>query len=146
MAVVDRAGITQALRPLRRPAHGGHRDGQGVDGGELSHRHHGARRRDAARAPDERPARAPALHAAGGGIVIQGGGNIFGAIGVSGGPGGAGRRAALAGLAAIREAVEFWRWGSRAGAPGAPGGGLPPARSFALRLVTDFLATCALRG
>ncbi len=50
----------------------------------------------------------PRVVAVGGGLVIQGGGNILGAIGVSGAPGGAADEAcALAGIKAIAEDVEF---------------------------------------
>jgi uncharacterized protein GlcG (DUF336 family) len=50
----------------------------------------------------------PRFMAAGGGMVVQGGGSILGAIGVSGGPGGdADDSCAKAGLAAIKDAVEF---------------------------------------
>ena len=50
----------------------------------------------------------PRFMAAGGGLVIEGGGNVFGAIGVSGAPGGeADEACASAGIAAIVEAIEF---------------------------------------
>lgn len=46
--------------------------------------------------------------AAGGGVVIEAGGNTFGAIGVSGAPGGeADDNCAKAGVAAIRDSIEF---------------------------------------
>ena len=46
--------------------------------------------------------------AAGGGLVIEGGGSLFGGIGVSGGPGGeADEACAQAGLKAIADALEF---------------------------------------
>jgi len=46
--------------------------------------------------------------AAGGGLVIEGGGSLFGGIGVSGGPGGdADEACAQAGLKSIAEALEF---------------------------------------
>jgi len=46
--------------------------------------------------------------AAGGGLVIEAGGNMFGAIGVSGAPGGAADEAcASAGIKAIADAIEF---------------------------------------
>ncbi len=45
---------------------------------------------------------------AGGGVVIEGGGNYFGGIGVSGAPGGeADENCAKAGLKAISDAIEF---------------------------------------
>ena len=50
----------------------------------------------------------PRFMAAGGGMVIEGGGSILGAIGVSGGPGGeADDSCAQAGIQAIRDAIEF---------------------------------------
>ena len=50
----------------------------------------------------------PRVIAAGGGQVIQAGGNVLGAIGVSGGPGGAADDAcAKAGIKAIADAIEF---------------------------------------
>jgi uncharacterized protein GlcG (DUF336 family) len=50
----------------------------------------------------------PRFMAAGGGMVIEGGGSILGAIGVSGGPGGeADESCAQAGIQAIRDAIEF---------------------------------------
>lgn len=50
----------------------------------------------------------PRFLAAGGGLVIEAGGNTFGAIGVSGAPGGeADDNCAKAGIAAIRDAIEF---------------------------------------
>ncbi len=46
--------------------------------------------------------------AAGGGLVIEGGGSLFGGIGVSGGPGGeADEACAQAGLKSIADALEF---------------------------------------
>ncbi len=50
----------------------------------------------------------PRVIAAGGGQVIQAGGNVLGAIGVSGGPGGdADDACAKAGIKAIADAIEF---------------------------------------
>lgn len=50
----------------------------------------------------------PRVMAAGGGMVIEGGGNFFGGIGVSGAPGGdADDACAHAGLKAIADALEF---------------------------------------
>jgi len=50
----------------------------------------------------------PRFLAAGGGLVIEGGGNIFGGIGVSGAPGGdADDSCAAAGIKAIADAIEF---------------------------------------
>ena len=51
---------------------------------------------------------APHMMAVAGGLPIEGGGNFFGAIGVSGAPGGdADEACAKAGIAAILEAIEF---------------------------------------
>jgi len=50
----------------------------------------------------------PRFLAAGGGLVIEGGGSVFGAIGVSGGPNGETDEAcAQAGIKAIADAIEF---------------------------------------
>jgi len=50
----------------------------------------------------------PRFMAAGGGMVIEGGGSILGAIGVSGGPGGeADESCAQAGIQSIKDAIEF---------------------------------------
>jgi uncharacterized protein GlcG (DUF336 family) len=50
----------------------------------------------------------PRLLAAGGGQVVEAGGNVLGAIGVSGGPhGDADDSCALAGIKAIADAIEF---------------------------------------
>lgn len=50
----------------------------------------------------------PRFLAAGGGLVIEGGGTLLGAIGVSGAPGGdADEACAQAGIKAISEAIEF---------------------------------------
>jgi len=50
----------------------------------------------------------PRFLAAGGGLAIEGGGTVFGAIGVSGAPGGdADEACAQAGIKAISNAIEF---------------------------------------
>ena len=50
----------------------------------------------------------PRVLAAGGGVLIEGGGTSYGAIGVSGAPGGeADEDCALAGIRAIADAIEF---------------------------------------
>jgi uncharacterized protein GlcG (DUF336 family) len=50
----------------------------------------------------------PRMLAAGGGLVIEGGGSVYGGIGVSGGPGGeADESCARAGIKAIADAIEF---------------------------------------
>jgi uncharacterized protein GlcG (DUF336 family) len=51
---------------------------------------------------------APRVLAIGGGVLIEGGGNTYGAIGVSGAPGGdADEACAQAGIKAIADAIEF---------------------------------------
>ena len=50
----------------------------------------------------------PRMLAVGGGVVIEGGGSIFGAIGVSGAPGGeADDACARAGIKVIADKIEF---------------------------------------
>lgn len=50
----------------------------------------------------------PRFTAAGGGVLVEGGGSLLGAIGVSGAPGGeADEACAKAGIASISEAIEF---------------------------------------
>ena len=50
----------------------------------------------------------PRMLAAGGGLLIEGGGSAYGAIGVSGAPGGdADDQCARAGIEAIADAIEF---------------------------------------
>jgi uncharacterized protein GlcG (DUF336 family) len=50
----------------------------------------------------------PHVFAAGGGLVIEGGGQTLGAIGVSGAPGGeADEQCAAAGIKAIADQIEF---------------------------------------
>ena len=110
VAVVDRAGITQVL--LRDRFAGPHT----VDIATQKAWTAASFRTDTtALASETQPGRPmsglrayPRFMAAGGGMVIQGGGNILGAIGVSGGPGGeADDSCAKAGLAAIKDAIEF---------------------------------------
>ena len=51
---------------------------------------------------------APRVLAVGGGLLIEGGGTVFGAIGVSGAPGGeADETCAQAGIKSISDAIEF---------------------------------------
>lgn len=110
VVVVDRAGITQVL--LRDRFAGPHT----VDIATQKAWTAASFRTDTTSlAVETQPGRPmsglrayPRFMAAGGGMVIQGGGNILGAIGVSGGPGGdADDSCAKAGLAAIKDAVEF---------------------------------------
>lgn len=110
VAVVDRAGITQVL--LRDRFAGPHT----VDIATQKAWTAASFRTDTTSlAAETQPGRPmsglrayPRFMAAGGGMVIQGGGSILGAIGVSGGPGGdADDSCAKAGLAAIKDAIEF---------------------------------------
>jgi uncharacterized protein GlcG (DUF336 family) len=110
VAVTDRAGITQVL--LRDRFAGPHT----VD--VASNKAWTAvsfRTSTSALATETQPGRPmsglrtlPRFLAAGGGQVIEAGGNVLGAIGVSGGPGGeADESCAMAGIKAIAEAIEF---------------------------------------
>jgi uncharacterized protein GlcG (DUF336 family) len=110
VVVVDRAGITQVL--LRDRFAGPHT----VDIATQKAWTAASFRTDTtALAVETQPGRPmsglrayPRFMAAGGGMVIEGGGSILGAIGVSGGPGGdADDSCAKAGLAAIKDAIEF---------------------------------------
>lgn len=110
VAVTDRAGITQVL--LRDRFAGPHTvevaTNKAWTAGSF-------RTTTTALAVETQPGRPmsglralPRFMAAGGGMVIEGGGNIFGAIGVSGAPGGeADDSCAAAGIKAIADAVEF---------------------------------------
>lgn len=110
VAVVDRAGLTQVL--LRDRFAGAHT----VD--VASHKAWTAasfRTSTAGLAHETQPGKPmsglrslPRFLAAGGGLVIEGGGSVFGAIGVSGAPGGeADEACAQAGVKAIADVIEF---------------------------------------
>ena len=110
VVVVDRAGITQVL--LRDRFAGPHT----VDiATQKAWTAASFRTSTTALATETQPGRPmsglrayPRFMAAGGGIVIEGGGSILGAIGVSGGPGGeADEACAQAGIQAIKDAIEF---------------------------------------
>lgn len=110
VAVTDRAGITQVL--LRDRFAGPHT----VDVATNKAWTAGSFRTPTlALAVDSQPGRPmsglralPRFLAVGGGLVIEGGGHIFGAIGVSGAPGGdADDGCAQAGIKAIADAIEF---------------------------------------
>lgn len=110
VAVVDRAGTTQVL--LRDRFAGPHTVPVSADKAwtALSFRTN-----TQALAGETQPGKPmsglrnlPRFMAAGGGVLIEGGGSLFGAIGVSGGPGGeADEACAMAGLKAIAGAIEF---------------------------------------
>lgn len=110
VAVVDRAGLTQAF--LRDRFAGAHSidvaTGKAWTAASF-------RMATAALAVETQPGRpmsglrdAPRMMAVAGGLPIEGGGNFYGAIGVSGAPGGdADEACAKAGIKAIAEAIEF---------------------------------------
>ena len=110
VAVVDRAGLTQAF--LRDRFAGAHSidvaTGKAWTAASF-------RMATGALAVETQPGKpmsglrdAPRMMAVAGGLPIEGGGNFYGAIGVSGAPGGdADEACAKAGIAAISEAIEF---------------------------------------
>lgn len=110
VAVVDRAGLTQAF--LRDRFAGAHTVEVATNKAWTAA---SFRTATAALADETQPGKAmsglrnlPRFMAAGGGLVIEGGGVVFGAIGVSGAPGGDFDDAcARAGIRAIAEAIEF---------------------------------------
>lgn len=110
VAVVDRAGITQVL--LRDRFAGPHTVDIATQKAWTAASFRTSTTALAAETQAGRPMSGlrsyPRFMAAGGGIVIEGGGSILGAIGVSGGPGGeADDSCAQAGIQAIRDAIEF---------------------------------------
>ena len=110
VAVVDRSGITQVL--LRDRFAGPHTVEVATNKAwsALSFRtatSELARETEAGK-PMSGLRHHPRFMAAGGGLTIEGGGSLFGGIGVSGAPGGdADEACAKAGLAAIAERIEF---------------------------------------
>ncbi len=110
VAVVDRAGLTQVL--LRDRFAGPHTLDVASNKAWTAA---SFRTQTTALAVETQPGRPmsglrslPRFMAAGGGMVIEGGGNVFGGIGVSGGPGGeADDSCAQAGIKAIADAIEF---------------------------------------
>lgn len=110
VAVVDRFGVTQAL--IRDRFAGAHTPGVAADKAwtaasfrtdtsELA-------RTTQAGQPSSGIRHIPRVAALGGGLMIQGGGSLIGAIGVSGAPGGdADDACARAGIAAIRDDLEM---------------------------------------
>lgn len=110
VAVVDRAGLTQVL--LRDRYAGAHT----IDGAmNKAWTAASFRQSTAALAAETQPGRPmsgvralPRVFAAGGGLVIEAGGQTLGAIGVSGAPGGeADEQCAAAGIKAIADQIEF---------------------------------------
>lgn len=110
VAVTDRSGITQVL--LRDRFAGAHTVQVASDKAWTAA---SFRTPTTALAQETQPGRPmsglrnlPRFMAAGGGLVIEAGGSVFGAIGVSGAPGGdADDACAQAGIKAIADAIEF---------------------------------------
>lgn len=110
VAVTDRAGITQVL--LRDRYAGAHTIEVAANKAWTAV---SFRTSTSALAAETQPGRPmsglrnlPRFLAAGGGLAIEAGGNVLGAIGVSGGPGGeADESCASAGIKAIAELIEF---------------------------------------
>jgi uncharacterized protein GlcG (DUF336 family) len=110
VAVVDRAGLLQAL--LRDRFAGAHTIDVATNKAWTAA---SFRTATAALAEETQPGKPmsglrtlPRFLAAGGGLVIEGGGQTYGAIGVSGAPGGeADDRCAAAGIKAIADAIDF---------------------------------------
>ena len=110
VAVVDRGGLTQVL--LRDRFAGPHTIGVATDKAwtALSFRTSTLDLTDvtAAGKPMNGIRQVPRMLAVGGGILVEGGGSIFGGIGVSGAPSGeADDACAKAGLKAIEDAIAF---------------------------------------
>jgi uncharacterized protein GlcG (DUF336 family) len=110
VAVVDRAGLTQVF--LRDRFAGAHT----VDvANNKAWTAASFRTSTLVLAAETQPGKAmsgirstPRFLAVGGGVVIEGGGSVYGAIGVSGAPGGeADEACAKAGIKAIADAIEF---------------------------------------
>ena len=110
VAVVDRAGITQVL--IRDRFAGPHTVDVATNKAWTASSMRMSTTAFATETQAGKPMSGLRSHhrvmAAGGGVVIEGGGSIFGGIGVSGGPGGdADEACAQAGLKAISDALEF---------------------------------------
>jgi len=110
VAVVDRAGLTQVF--LRDRYAGAHTVEVATNKAWTAA---SFRTSTLALASETQPGKsmngirnAPRMLAAGGGLLIEGGGTVFGAIGVSGAPGGeADEACAQAGIKSISDAIEF---------------------------------------
>ena len=110
VAVVDRMGVTQVL--LRDRYAGAHtpRTARAKAYSAVSFRTNTTELAEATQAgrPQSGIRHLPGVAAVGGGLMIEAGGSLLGAIGVSGAPGGKEDDAcAAAGIAAIREDIEF---------------------------------------
>jgi uncharacterized protein GlcG (DUF336 family) len=110
VAVVDRMGVAQVL--LRDRFAGPHTPGMARDKAftAVSFRTNTTQLADATQAgqPQSGVRNRPRVAAVGGGLMIEAGGSLLGAIGVSGAPGGKEDDAcAAAGIAAIRDDIEL---------------------------------------
>lgn len=110
VAVVDRAGLVQVL--LRDRFAGAHTVDVAANKAWTAASFRTATTALASETQPGKPMSGlrnlPRFLAAGGGLVIEGGGSAFGAIGVSGAPGGdADDACAAAGIKAISDAIEF---------------------------------------
>ena len=110
VAVVDRSGVAQAM--VRDRFAGPHTPDTAIGKGwtAISFRTDTLEFSKATQAgqPSSGIRQLPRVVAVGGGVMIESGGAIVGAIGVSGAPGGAEDEAcAKAGIAAIRDALDF---------------------------------------
>lgn len=110
VAVVDRAGLTQVF--LRDRFAGAHTVDVATSKAWTAASFRTSTLTLAAETQAGRPMSGiratPRMLAVGGGAVIEGGGSVFGAIGVSGAPGGeADEACAQAGIKAIADAIEF---------------------------------------
>jgi len=110
VAVVDRMGVTQVM--LRDRFAGPHTPAtaRGKAWTAVSFRTNTGELANVTQAgkPQSGVRHRPGVVAIGGGLMIEGAGSLFGAIGVSGAPGGeADEACAAAGIAAIKDSLEF---------------------------------------
>jgi uncharacterized protein GlcG (DUF336 family) len=110
VAVVDRMGVTQVM--IRDRYAGPHTPGTaaGKAWTAVSFRTNSGELAELTQAgkPQSGVRQRPGVVAIGGGLMIEGGGSLLGAIGVSGAPGGeADEACAAAGLAAIKDSLEL---------------------------------------
>jgi uncharacterized protein GlcG (DUF336 family) len=110
VAVVDRMGIMQVM--IRDRYAGPHtpETARGKAWTAVSFRTNSGELAEMTQAgkPQSGVRQRPGVVAIGGGLMIEGGGSLLGAIGVSGAPGGAADEAcAAAGLAAVKDSLEF---------------------------------------
>lgn len=110
VAIVDRSGLTQVL--LRDRFAGAHTPEMAISKAWTAASFKTSTSALATETQSGKPMsgirQLPRVVAAGGGVVIEGAGTVFGAIGVSGAPGGdVDEACAMAGIKAIRDALEF---------------------------------------